>query len=65
MLERVSALAGHYHKGRFGDIGPDGLGVTLTEIRDAGPVQVTAWPDSLTAVGAKLAGLAEIGRAHV
>lgn len=60
MLERVSALVGHYQTGRFGDIGPDGPGVTLSEIRDAGPVQVAAWPDTLPAVGAKLAELVDI-----
>lgn len=62
MLDRVSAIAGHYHTGRFG-IGPDGPGVTLSEIRDAGPVQIAAWPDSLTAVGTRLAELTGAGAA--
>lgn len=63
MLERVSALAGHTQTGRFGDLGPGGPGVTLSEIRDAGPVQIAAWPDTLPAVGAMLAELAGAGAA--
>lgn len=62
MLERASALEGHYHAGRFG-IGPDGPGVTLSEIRDAGPVQIAAWPDTLTGVGNRLAELTGTGAA--
>ncbi len=57
MLERASALAGYCQTGRFGDVGPDGPGVTLSEVRDAGPVQIAAWPDTLPTVGAMLAEL--------
>ncbi len=57
MLERVSALAGQLRAGTFGDIGPDGPGVTLSELHDAGPVQVAAWPDTLPALGDSLADL--------
>ena len=50
---RVSALDGHYSKGRFGAEGA--LGVVFTEVRDLTLHQVAAWPDTLASVGAKAA----------
>lgn len=57
MLEKSSALAAHYHTGSAGDIGADGPGVTLHEIRDAGLWQVSGWPETMDAVGERLAGI--------
>jgi heterotetrameric sarcosine oxidase gamma subunit len=57
MLERTSALAAHYHTGPAGDIGANGPGVTLREIRDAGLWQISGWPETMDEVGAKLAEL--------
>jgi len=50
---RVSALDGHYSKGRFGAEGAPG--VVFTEIRDLTLHQVVAWPETLAAVGTKAA----------
>lgn len=57
MLEKSSALAAHYHTGPAGDIGADGRGVTLHEIRDAGLWQVSGWPEAMEAAGERLAGI--------
>jgi heterotetrameric sarcosine oxidase gamma subunit len=57
MLEKISALASHYHTGPAGDTGADGPGVTLREIRDSGPWQISAWPETMDAVGDRLAGI--------
>lgn len=57
MLEKLSALATHYHTGPAGDVGADGPGVTLREIRDAGLWQISGWPETMDAVGKKLAGI--------
>jgi heterotetrameric sarcosine oxidase gamma subunit len=53
MAERVSALAGHYTRGRFGEAGA--IGVTLAEVPDLTLHQVAAWPDTVTAAGNKAA----------
>lgn len=63
MLERISALASHYHTGPAGDIGAAGPGVTLREIREAGLWQISAWPETMDAVGARLAELVGAGAA--
>jgi heterotetrameric sarcosine oxidase gamma subunit len=57
MLEKSSALAAHYHTGAAGDIGADGPGVTLHEIRNAGLWQVSGWPETMNTVGERLAGI--------
>ncbi len=57
MLEQTSALVSHYQIGPAGDIGVDGPGATLHEIRDAGLWQISGWPETMDAVGAKLAGI--------
>lgn len=54
MAERISALAGHVIPGRFGRDGE--TGVTLREVPNLALVQVAAWPDTLAATGAKVAG---------
>lgn len=53
MASRVSALAGHYPRGRLGAAGEPG--VVLREVPDLRLSQVAAWPDTLTAVGARAA----------
>jgi heterotetrameric sarcosine oxidase gamma subunit len=58
MVERVSALAGHYEVGRFGAEGEPGL--TFSEARGSMLHQVAAWPDTLAAVGAKAARAAGV-----
>ena len=55
MLEKISALASHYHTGLAGDVGVDGPGVTLREIRDAGLWQLSGWPGTMEEVGKRLA----------
>ena len=67
MVDRISALHGHYTPGRFGSSGEAGAsgesgpsgesGVTLTEVRDLTLHQIAAWPDTLPKVG-KLAAKA-------
>jgi len=57
MLEKSSALAAHYQAGLAGDIGADGPGVTLHEIRDAGLWQVSGWPETMDALGERLADI--------
>lgn len=56
MVERVSALAGHYQPGRFGE--PGDAGVSLAEISNLVLHQVAAWPDTVAAVGTMAAGMA-------
>ena len=56
MVERVSALAGHYETGRFGE--PGEAGVTLNEVPDLVLHQIAAWPETLEAVGARAAATA-------
>lgn len=53
MVERISALFGHYSKGRLG--GDGACGVTFCEVADLSLVQVAAWPDTLRDVGARAA----------
>lgn len=57
MLEKISALASHYHTGTAGDVGADGPGVTLREIRDAGLWQISGWPGTMEAVGEQLVAI--------
>lgn len=53
MIERISALAGHYAPGRFGAEGDPG--VTLCEVPGLVLHQIAGWPDTLAAVGATAA----------
>jgi len=53
MTERVSALDAHYFPGRYGD--PDRLGVVLELVPDLELRQVAAWPETVAAVGERLA----------
>ena len=53
MVDRASALEGHYNPGHFGREGE--TGVVLTEIRDLTLHQVAAWPETLAAVGEQAA----------
>ena len=60
MVDRISALAGHYKTGKFGLL-KDGekAGVILEEVKNLELHQIAAWPDTLDAVGqqaAKTAG---------
>ncbi|MBC8268814.1 MAG: sarcosine oxidase subunit gamma [Rhodospirillaceae bacterium] len=48
MVERVSALSGHYSKTSH-----DNGSVTFTEIEDLSLIQLAAWPDTLALVAAK------------
>lgn len=61
MAERVSALKGHYEPGRFGE--PGEAGVVVGEVGGLELWQFAAWPDSMTAVAAKLAAAAHAGTA--
>lgn len=56
MVDRVSALDGHYKTGKFGNA--DSAGIYLREIPNLVLHQVGAWPQTLTAVGQQLASLA-------
>ncbi len=53
MVNRVSALEGHFEFGRFGAEGS--TGITLSVVKDLQMSQVAAWPDSIEAVGQLLA----------
>ncbi len=54
--ERVSALAGHYHTGRFGAKGVNGAaGVVLADVHGLVLHQVAAWPQTIDAVGSAAA----------
>lgn len=55
MVDRVSALTGHYQTGHFG--AADETGVVLEEIRDLVLHQVAAWQDSIDAVAKILVDL--------
>ena len=48
MVNRESALAAHYHTGHFGLA--ERTGVTLTEVRDLGLLQIAAWPNTVASV---------------
>jgi len=63
MLEKISALASHYHTGPAGDVGAGGPAVTLREIRNAGLWQVAGWPGTMDALGARLAGIVGVDAA--
>jgi len=58
MVERVSALAGHYTTGRFGAEGDPGI--TFCDVRGLALHQISAWPDTLAAVGEKAARAAQV-----
>ena len=49
MVERASALSGHYQRGNFGKDGE--TGVILSEVSDLVLHQLSAWPDTLDQVG--------------
>ncbi len=55
MAERVSALAGHYAVGHHG--APGDAGVVLQDMQDLVLHQVAVWPETIDAVGKKLATL--------
>lgn len=55
MVDRVSALSGHYRPGQYGDAAR--VGVFLEEIPGLVLHQVAAWPESMDAVGKALARL--------
>jgi len=59
VVERVSALKGHYEPGRFGESGNPG--VLVDEIHGLQMWQVAAWPDSMDAVAGKLAAHSDLG----
>ncbi len=56
MVNRSSALAGHYQTGHFGIATQ--TGVTLTEVPDLGLHQIACWPETLAAVGQQAAVMA-------
>jgi heterotetrameric sarcosine oxidase gamma subunit len=56
MAEARSALKGQLAPGHFGRVGA--TGVTLSEVGSFGLVQVSAWPESLLAIGKEAARLA-------
>lgn len=58
MVDRVSALKGHYEPGRFGE--PGEPGVRFKEVRGLTLWQIAAWPDSIDAVGVQVAGMAGV-----
>ncbi len=59
MVDRISALADHYHQGKSGILGEDGTaGVILEDIKGITLYQVTAWPDSIEAVAGQVASTA-------
>lgn len=49
MVERASALSGHYQRGNFGKGGE--VGVILSEVSGLVLHQLSAWPDTLIQVG--------------
>jgi len=49
MVERASALSGHYQRGNFGKGGE--AGVILSEVSGLVLYQLSAWPDTLDQVG--------------
>ncbi len=60
MVDRVSALAGHYDIGHHGDSAR--TGVILQDMKGLQLQQVAVWPQSIDEVGQKLAEL--IGASH-
>ncbi len=60
MVERVSALNGHYPKGRGG---ADGGDVCFRENLNLSLIQLAAWPETISAVGAKAAAFIGAGEA--
>lgn len=56
MVDRISALHGHYNVGRFGVEGE--TGVILEDMQGLVLHQIVAWPDTLAAVATKSAQVA-------
>ena len=52
MVDRISALAGHYQPAHYGD--PQRTGVVLEDVQGLVLHQVAAWQDSIDAVGDRL-----------
>jgi len=61
MVDRISALEGHYAPGHHGLA--DQTGVILTEVRDLTLHQVAGWPTTLAAAGAHAASAAGVTEA--
>ena len=61
MVDRVSALDGHYPTGHQGIA--DKTGITLKEVRNLQLHQIAAWPDTLNNVGQSAADMAGCTRA--
>ncbi|MEM7208715.1 MAG: sarcosine oxidase subunit gamma [Pseudomonadota bacterium] len=51
MVDRVSALAGHYNVGHHGAPASDNTGVTLQDMTGLVLHQIAAWPDTIGEVG--------------
>ena len=56
MVNRETALSAQYQTGHFGLA--DVTGVTLSEVKNLKLMQVAAWPDTVSSIGAKLATVA-------
>ncbi len=64
MVDRISALAGHYQPGKSGLLGKENIaGVSLQVIEGLVLYQVAAWPGSVTSVGGQLAQAVGCGSA--
>ncbi len=56
MVDRTSALAGHYQQGKSGFLSKEGnAGVYLEDVQGLVLYQVAAWPDSVDSVGERVA----------
>jgi len=58
MVDRASALDGHYKSGRYGAEGEPG--VTLTVVRELNLQQLAAWPETVKRVGQLAAAALEL-----
>ena len=64
MVDRISALAGHYNTGKFGILGEsENVGVILADMRGLVLHQVAAWPESVDTVGEQIAKAAGCSQA--
>lgn len=64
MVDRISALAGHYQPGKSGLLGEsDSVGVSLQDVQGLVLYQVAAWPDSVEVIGKQIAKTAGCDRA--
>lgn len=59
-IDRVSALEGHYDKGRHG-VGSGDAGVIVTEVPDLVLWQMAVWPESLDSAAGQLAQSSGVG----